>query len=123
MKYTKNIYISLSLLFIVTHVCAEQTPMRSGGFGKGPVQVSLFRAAQEGSIELIKAAVQRKEDVNGKDSQGNTPLHYAIQSGNFDAVQELVRDGAFIDANLISEAEKKNPHMAFYLILEAKQMN
>lgn len=37
-------------------------------------------------------------DVNVTDDEGNTPLHYAIQNGRVEAVQELLAKGASVNA-------------------------
>ena len=46
------------------------------------------------SSQLIEAG----ENVNAKDSDGNTPLHWAAREGNADNVRQLIDAGAYVNA-------------------------
>ncbi len=75
---------------------------------------SFVKAAKENNIEQIQTLLKAGEDVNAKNSLGNTALHYAVANGNPDAIKVLLENGA--DVNIANEkgwtpqaiAEKKN---------------
>ena len=48
-----------------------------------------------------------KAEVNAKDSQGETPLHYAARNTNKDVAQLLIDYDA--DINRVSERRKETP--------------
>ncbi len=47
--------------------------------------------------ELIQA-VEQGQDVDALDREGRTALFYACKNGDMDLVEELIRDGANVDA-------------------------
>ena len=65
----------------------------------------------EGSLSNVKEILQTKVvNVNSKDEQGKTALHYACQKGQFENVKSLINRGADINIQTIS---KKTPlHLA-----------
>lgn len=64
---------------------------------------ALHCAAQHGNVDLIKAFIDKKADINAKTdnphSQLLTPLHMAIKSRKMDSVNLLLNAGADINAN------------------------
>jgi serine/threonine-protein phosphatase 6 regulatory ankyrin repeat subunit B len=55
---------------------------------------ALFGAAYFGFKDSIKLLLEQDADVNMADFEGCTPLHYACQQGNSDAVNSLCLGGA-----------------------------
>ena len=47
---------------------------------------------------LVKHYIKSGIDINIKNSQGNTPLHLAIQNGGVEVMKYLVENGADINA-------------------------
>ncbi|KAL7423119.1 hypothetical protein Q5752_002418 [Cryptotrichosporon argae] len=59
------------------------------------VQSDLHRACAEGSVDDVRAALARGEDMEGMDlNTGCTPIVLAIQAGHGDVVRELLFAGA-----------------------------
>ena len=59
----------------------------------------LHRAGSDGDIAEIERLIGLGYDVNLFDDMGNTPLHYAVESEQVEAVKMLLRHGALINAN------------------------
>jgi ankyrin repeat protein len=49
------------------------------------------------SLKLIKLLVSNGADINGKDIDGNTPLHYAVKSENIEIIKFLLSNGANVN--------------------------
>lgn len=59
-------------------------------------------AVQKNNLALLQTVNGLGADINAKDSQGNTPLHYAaLQTDNVEVLQYLLSEGA--DVNLTTE--------------------
>ncbi len=58
------------------------------------VDLSLFTAAQNGEQEEVKALLDQGIDINAKNSEGNTPLYYALIGGHGELAQLLIEKGA-----------------------------
>lgn len=54
--------------------------------------------SQADSDPIIAAIVNSGADANASTQEGWTPLHFAVASGNAEAVRSLVLEGASIDA-------------------------
>ena len=54
----------------------------------------LESAASRGEIWRIKTALQRGDEVNEKNADGETPLHIAAENGHLEVVRLLVECGA-----------------------------
>ncbi len=52
------------------------------------------KQALENFIDILKFLVTKGADVNAQDEDLNTPLHYAVQRNNFDAVSYLLQSNA-----------------------------
>jgi Carboxypeptidase regulatory-like domain/Ankyrin repeats (3 copies)/Ankyrin repeats (many copies) len=70
----------------------------------------LIRAVQADDLEEVKALIGQGKKVNVKNGydEGNFPLHYAVENGNFDIVQTLLYAGAKIS---VKNYDKKTPIM------------
>jgi ankyrin repeat protein len=59
----------------------------------------LIEAAKRGDLDSVKAVLcDHPEVLNHRDGNGATPLHYAAFGGHRSVVQELVRQGAEVNA-------------------------
>ncbi|CAI2169764.1 12025_t:CDS:2 [Funneliformis geosporum] len=68
----------------------------------------IFSYTKKGDIaELSKILDSDKVDINVKDNQGLTLLHWASDQGHLEAVELLIERGA--DVNILSEVEKETP--------------
>jgi len=63
-----------------------------------PPVVSIHEAAAGGDIEQIKSLISGGADVNAKDNNGSTPLHYAVILANMDVIKLLISNGADVNA-------------------------
>ena len=52
------------------------------------------RATRKGDLDRVKAAVSGGEDIDGRNSYGNTALHEACWHGRVDIVKYLLDNGA-----------------------------
>ncbi len=55
-----------------------------------PASMKLLTAAAENNIIDLKNAIEHEADVNAFDRHGNTPLHFAAEHGNWQAVYFLL---------------------------------
>ena len=59
----------------------------------------LIAAAEKGNVDEVRAVLRdHAEFINQKDSTGATALHYAAFGGHRSVVQELVKQGADVNA-------------------------
>src|SRR5688572_10385487 len=56
-----------------------------------------MRAMRSEDAAAVRAAVDAGADPNERDTQGNTPLMHAAQTGNAEVVQALIDAGAALD--------------------------
>ena len=66
-------------------------------FLSGP-SVDIWEAAETGNIEAVKKHLADGVDVNVKDGDGDTPLHYAAVSGRKEVAELLIANGADVKA-------------------------
>ncbi len=77
------------------------------------VSGDIFSAAKEGNIEEVRRLVESGVDVNVKDNDGRTPLHFAAGLGYIEVVKYLISKGAYVNV-------KENAHGATPLHLAAE---
>ena len=58
-----------------------------------------FIAAKRGDVETGRAAIHAGADVNAKDHEFTTPLHWAALNGNIAIARLLIDNGAEGDAS------------------------
>jgi hypothetical protein len=70
----------------------------------------MIRAAQRDDLDEVKRLIGMGKKVNVKNSasEGNFPLHYAVENGNFDMVQTLLNAGARVS---VKNFDKRTPLM------------
>ncbi|PWT82864.1 MAG: hypothetical protein C5B57_07965 [Blastocatellia bacterium] len=61
-------------------------------------QPPVIAAVKEGNLSAIRSLVQQRADVNAREIDGTTALHWAAQSGNVPAVDLLIAAGADVNA-------------------------
>ena len=62
--------------------------------GCGP-SMSIYDAATEGNIEVVKQHLANGADVNASNMHGETPLHRAAWYGHKEVIQLLINNGAY----------------------------
>ena len=55
-------------------------------------------AAQKGLITIANALIEKGEDVNARNNDGNTPLYLAEQKGIINIANVLIEKGADVNA-------------------------
>mgnify|MGYP000364283700 CR=1 FL=1 len=58
----------------------------------------LLDAAKSGRNDVVKALLEKKVDIESKDGDGWTPLHFAACQGHDDVVQTLLENQADVNA-------------------------
>ena len=59
---------------------------------------AVMQASRKGHRDIVQLLCERGADVNTKDKEGNTALHYAAQHGHVEVVKLLLKEGANIEA-------------------------
>ena len=60
--------------------------------------ISIIKAIRKGNIEAVKQHIAAGTDVNAKDEDGLTPLHYAAYCGHNEIAELLIAKGADVNA-------------------------
>ena len=55
---------------------------------------ALQRACRQGRVEVVRDLLDRGASVSASDEDGNTPLHFAVATGNVELVRLLLAAGA-----------------------------
>lgn len=66
----------------------------------------LSAACHEGNMELVKALVESKADVNAKDNSGHTPLYHSMKTMNTELISYIYENGGRTDVNPYHELSK-----------------
>jgi len=64
------------------------------GAGAAGPETSLLEAAKQGNHDVVRTLVARHVDVNLRDVDGTTALHWAVRAGDHDTVALLLNSGA-----------------------------
>ena len=68
--------------------------------GNGELEIKLIEASKSGDVSAVHNLLSQGGNVNCRDGQGNSPLHYAVKAKHTEIVQLLLEKGA--------EVQKKN---------------
>ncbi|MEI9993454.1 MAG: ankyrin repeat domain-containing protein [Rhizomicrobium sp.] len=60
--------------------------------------MTIFKAATDGDLSALNAAIESGEDVNARADNGSTALMYAAGMGRVDCVRALLIAGADVNA-------------------------
>jgi ankyrin repeat protein len=61
------------------------------------LDIGLHEAAEKGYLEVVKALIEKGEDVNAKGNYPSPPLYSAALNGHIEVVKYLVENGAVIN--------------------------
>ena len=61
--------------------------------GRSPLHIAIEEKSPEAIIQIL---VKKEAELDKKDMDGNTPLHYALNNGNYGAAKVIVNAGADI---------------------------
>jgi ankyrin repeat protein len=73
-------------------------PLRDAKAPNTQANRALGNAAFVGDIEDVKQHLTASSDVNKRDEEGATPLHYAVSEGHQEIVKLLIKKGADVHA-------------------------
>ena len=111
------------LIFCLLTIISSQSNANSAS----PNQI--FKAVQNGEVKSVQQLIKNGADVNIKDKDGKTPLHYAAYNENFKIVKLLVKNGANVNAEyygatpLYFATLKNNAKIMKYLIKKGADVN
>ena len=84
---------------------------------------NLRKAIDAGNVADARKALERRADVNSRNSQGETPLYTAIRNGNLEMVRLLLEKGADINSRnnndytpLLAAVLRENLEMVRFLL-------
>jgi hypothetical protein len=69
------------------------------------MELPLARLAHAGDVAAITRLVEEGADVNARDAQGATALHYAARAGRVDVIQALLAMGATLQSACTASVE------------------
>jgi uncharacterized protein len=70
----------------------------TAGAGAGTPAPEVVAAAKRGDMAAVRSLVQRRADVNARETDGTTALHWAVRVGSQPTVDVLIRAGANVNA-------------------------
>jgi len=91
----KHILITTIAAVLLVGCATTQSP--EPPTAKAP-DISINQAIFDGNIEAVKQHLAAGTDVNAKDDNGWTPLHFAVYYGHKEIVELLITKGAEVNA-------------------------
>ena len=85
-----------------------------------PPQQPIIAAVRAGDIQLVKYLISKNANVNCRDSQGNTPMFYAVGTNWEDMIRTLYQAGANITQKEL-DASRNNPSTQKFLLQLIRQ--
>lgn len=61
--------------------------------GRSPLHIAIEEKSPESIVQIL---VKKEAELDKKDMDGNTPLHYALENGNYGAAKVIINAGADI---------------------------
>lgn len=61
--------------------------------GRSPLHIAIEEKSPEAIVQIL---VRKEAELNKKDMDGNTPLHYALNNGNYGSAKVIINAGADI---------------------------
>ncbi len=90
----------------------------------------LIEAAKAGRADVVRALIQQHVDVNTREPDGTTPLHWMVRADDVDSARLLIRAGASIDVTnrygvtpLALAAANGSPRMLTLLVGNGADVN
>ena len=91
----KHVLLTTIAAVLLVGCATTQEPEPSPA--KAP-DISINQAVFDGNIEAVKQHLAAGTDVNAKDDNGWTPLHFAVYYGHKEIVELLIAKGAEVNA-------------------------
>ncbi len=93
---------ALTTAFVTTWTGVAMAQEPTPRVGRRPAEatsaMSLVEAVKSGDVALVRAALDRRPDVNAPQADGTTALHWAVDGDKSEIVGMLVRAGANVKA-------------------------
>ena len=74
----------------------------------GPPPKDIWEATKQGDVDAVKQFIVAGEDVNAKDNNGVSPLHYAAYYGEKEVAELLIAKGADVNAKDVNDETPLN---------------
>ena len=69
----------------------------------GPPPKDIWEATKQGDVDAVKQFIVAGEDVNAKDNNGVSPLHYAAYYGEKEVAELLIANGVDVNAKNLTD--------------------
>src|SRR4030042_5120914 len=92
MKSTRSLYIILIFILFYGGCKKQPATQKSAGFAQATLR--LCQAVREGNLDQVRDMVKKGVDINARDVNGFTPVHYAAKGGHKEVSKFLISKGA-----------------------------